>query len=266
MNLTIHTTWPRRTSGQIWPHLGKPLWVPLPELQGPRPLPAKSFPAKSSCPTLCHCHPCLQPPKWALGSRVCLCHPLNLISACPDPGSHLVLPQLPVPVALLGGLPWGSWNLPYPSYVESWWVRECPSGLGTPQLPTGALRPLGKRWACNQPSGAPCWTRLKSHPGLASSPVLSCFPLPPSIAGFPWEHIFNKSLAHKPSSQSLCWNHDLLTFEQSWASGKTAFSILHGQGRGNLWRSNKISFSTMVTLLAPNLWEIIFHKERTGNN
>lgn len=97
-----------------------------------------------------------------------------------------------------------------------------------------SIKAFGKMLGCNQPSGAPCWTRQKSHPGLPSSPVQAASPLPPSITGLPWEHIFNKSLAHKPSSQSLCWNPDLLTFEQSGASGKTVFSILHGQGRGNL--------------------------------
>ena len=62
-NLTVHATWPRLTSGQIWAHLGKPLWVPLLELQGPRPLPAKS-----SWPTLCTAAPAFSHPSGPSGA------------------------------------------------------------------------------------------------------------------------------------------------------------------------------------------------------
>lgn len=105
--------------------------------------------------------PLPQPPEGALGSRVCLSHPLNLISACPDPGSRLVLPQLPVPVALLWriapgllepALPFLRGELVSPGMsIRSWHTHESSAAYRSLK----ALSQAGKRWAVTNPPGPP---------------------------------------------------------------------------------------------------------------
>lgn len=51
---------------------------------------------------------------------------------------------------------------------------------------------------------------------------------------FPSKEILNMSLVHSLYLRVCSGNPDLLTFEQSGASGKAEFSILYGQGRENL--------------------------------
>lgn len=119
VNLTVHTAWPRRQIHYVWPTWEAPLSPsarsfkalgasqPSPSLPSPPAPPSATAPASAT-------------PRGPSGSRVCLSHPLNLISACPDPGSRLVCLSFRYLLLFFGGLPQGSWNLPCPSYVESW--------------------------------------------------------------------------------------------------------------------------------------------------
>lgn len=182
---------------------------------------------------------CIRPPKEAHWSKLCLLWPLYTIFYVLHPSFGLFLPPTTstccsyledCPRATVLALPHTHGDLicrgictlllaPVNLWLPVGAVNHVSFGLG---MCTGVTNPPVP------PSG-----RAQNHilAWLAPGLILLLW----LLHWFPSKEILNMSLAHSLYLRVCSGNPDLLTFEQSGASGKAEFSIRYGQGRENLW-------------------------------